>query len=170
MKKTTLIVLGALAGLFVLVTIMLIATKLDTTVSTVKFMFISSDPSKEQQVEYSYSYQGNDLIRGGKFGGHYYSDSKTATTGQIIEIPTKRIISYWPFSQFTYLLINSDQIGTSEKFCSWTASIWADKYESMKNGDIKSKEAFIGYIYLTNPNNEFSFGDVKDKVIEIKCL
>ena len=153
-----------------LTTVTLLLNRLDTTVPTVKFKFVSIDPTKEQRVEYSYSYQGNDLIRGGKFGGHGYSEIQTATTGQIVQIPAKRIVSYWPSSQFTYLLINGEQIITSEGFCSWTASIWNDKYGSVLKEDIKNKEMIIGYLYHANLKNEFIFGDVKDKVIEIKCL
>ncbi len=148
----------------------LFLSKLDTTIPTVKLKFVSRDPLKEQQLEYSYSYQGDDLMRGNKFGGYGYSEIKTAITGQIVEIPTKRIISYWPFSKFTYLLINGDQIETSQGYCSWAASIWADKHKSLLDQDNKIKENVGRHLYLINTSSEFIFDNVKDKVIEVKCL
>lgn len=170
MKKMFHVTIGVVIGILILTTVFILLNKLDTTVPAVKLKFISFDPLQEQQVEYSYVYEGDDLIRGSKFGGHGYSEVKTAITGQIVEIPSKRIVSYWPFSHFTYLLVNADKKDTQQGDCSWTAGIWTDEYRYLFDDDIQNKETVARYPYNTPHSNEYIFRNVRDKIIEVTCL
>lgn len=161
MNKRILIIIVSILTVFLVSTIaILITTRLDVTVPSVKFKFISPDSTKEISLGYSYVYEGDDLIRGSKFGGYGASELKTAKTGEVIEIASKQITSYWPQSHYTYLLINADRNDGTKATCFWAASIWTDENEGLLGKEQSLKEAI----------NEFLFRNVKDRVIEIKCL
>ena len=141
-------------------TILLVETRLDVNVPSVKIVFTTPNSSDGLPVEYSYVYEGDDLIRGVKFGGHGFSEIKVTRTGQVIEIPVKHIVSYWPFSKFTFLQVNAV---TSDNNCIWIARFASDYGVSLYN-DSDRTEIF------RDENRQYLLRNVINKVTEIQCV
>lgn len=97
-------------------------------------------------------------MRNTKFGGLGGSPILSAHTGDVIVIPSKRIISFWPFSHFSHLLINGE-IANKGANCSYNVSIWSD--DAVKRLNL--------YTGLAENRNEYLFQNIKDHVLEIKC-
>lgn len=80
------------------------------------------------EIEYGYSYEGDDFLRGPKFARLSESVYGRVVTNKEIVISSKRIVSYWPGAKFNEILITG---GTTNKpIRYWTGLVFteADKY------------------------------------------
>lgn len=111
-----LIILGLLGCVGIL-----IANRLELTISqvTIKFLPPTTGSSQQMTVEYSYCYEGSDFIRGDKFGGYGCSPLLSTQTDQENIIPAKQVVSWWPGARFTGLLINGEGQNSSGEKCVW---------------------------------------------------
>ena len=94
----------------VLLVAVMIKTHLNIVVPGLKFRFIPPNDSNAITIEYSYIYDGSDLIRGPKFGKHAFSEVQKVESGEVVVVPEKIISNYWPFSEFFGIQINGEEL------------------------------------------------------------
>jgi hypothetical protein len=122
--------------------------KLEVTTPEVSFKFVSKN-GNSIDIIYSYCYQGEDLLRGSKYGSYGCSGLLTAKSGEVLKVPSKNILSPLPYSKFNYISINGSP-------CDNVATIVTNEYISR----IKD---------YTPTENEFNLDNYKGEVLEIPC-
>jgi hypothetical protein len=159
MKNTILIILTVFVVLVLGTGALLYFTRLEVTVPSVSVTFTPINNSDETVV-YSYCYDGSDLLRGTKFGGYDCSEILSAKFGDVVVIPEKTIVSYWPMSKFEDIGISAQSATVSDvtdTTCSWNMFLYSD------TSDVKTQNLELGM-------SEFVLSDLKDTILEIQCL